>query len=582
MERDRVGTRWSKVLRSHRAELGNARRCEGLAEGERPPASTNGALTAPAKVISHPPSRCGVRLVAPESNRQVRIARALLSVDDKAGLADFARALSLHRIELWATGGTQRSISAAGIPVRAAEELTGIGSWFGGRVKTLHPAILGGVLAPRTEEGARELADRKLLSFDLVVVNFYPFERHLTEHPNAKDREEFVDIGGVTLARAAAKNHQDVAIVVDPADYPGITSELGTHSGALSNATRLRLALKAFERTAAYDAAIARGLGPASNHSSDPFPAEITFRREPLKLRYGENPHQRASVYSAVGSGLPSTPFALVKGDSLSFTNLLDLDTALATVAEFPGPSAAVVKHATPCGVASGATVKEALERAVASDPVARYGCAIAINRPFGAGDADALAGIFVDLLSAPSFDEASRERLALRPKIKLVRIEPPTPQAERWEAHSGLGRLLLQEVDRRELVPLDLRLVTGTAVTPEELCSLDFAWRVVRHAKSNAIVLAHGSRTVGIGSGQPTRARSVALACEVAGPRAKGAILASDAFFPFADGVEIAGKAGVRAIIQPGGSLRDPEVIAMADKFGMSMYFTGWRVFRH
>jgi phosphoribosylaminoimidazolecarboxamide formyltransferase/IMP cyclohydrolase len=520
--------------------------------------------------------------VAPESERRVRVARALLSVDDKTGLTDFARGLSTHRIELWATGGTQRSISSAGIPVRAAEELTGIGSWFGGRVKTLHPAILGGVLAPRTEEGARELSERNLLPFDLVVVNFYPFERHLAEHPDAPDREEFVDVGGVTLARAAAKNHRDVAIVVDPTDYPEVLSELKAHTGGLSDATRLRLALKAFERTSAYDRAIARGLSPAPADTPDPFPAEIVFRREPLKLRYGENPHQRAAAYSAAASGLPSAKFDLLKGNALSFTNLLDLETALATVAEFPGPTAAVVKHATPCGVASGATVREALERAVATDPVARYGCAIAINRPFEAEDANALGGIFVDILSAPAFDAASLERLAHRPKIKLVRTEPPSLDGERWEAHTGLGRLLLQEVDRRQLAPPDLRLVTGSAVTPEQLCSLDFAWRVVRHTKSNAIVLAQGSRTVGIGSGQPTRARSVELACTIAGPRAQGAILASDAFFPFADGIEIAGTAGVRAVIQPGGSLRDPEVITMAERFGISMYFTGWRVFRH
>lgn len=518
----------------------------------------------------------------PESERRVRIVRALLSVDDKTGLVDLGRELAAHHIELWATGGTRSALATAGIPVRAAEELTGIGSWFGGRVKTLHPAILGGVLAPRTADGTRELNERQLLPFDLVVVNFYPFERHLAEHPGAADREEFVDIGGVTLARAAAKNHHDVTVVVNPTDYPGILAELASHPDGLSDATRLRLALAAFERTAEYDAAIARGLGAAAPDASDPFPSEVVFRREPLRLRYGENPHQRAAVYSARSSGLPSAPFDLLKGEALSYTNLLDLDTALATVAEFPGPTAAIVKHATPCGVASGSTIGEALERAVASDPVARYGCAIAVNHPFGAEDAGALQGIFVDLLSAPEFDAASLERLAHRPKIKLVRTATPSAEGERWEAHSGLGRLLLQEVDRRQLAPGDFRLVTGSVVTPEQACSLDFGWRVVRHAKSNAIVLSHGSRTVGIGSGQPTRVRSVEIACEVAGPRAKGAILASDAFFPFADGIEIAGKAGVRAIIQPGGSLRDPEVIATAERYGISMYFTGWRIFRH
>jgi phosphoribosylaminoimidazolecarboxamide formyltransferase / IMP cyclohydrolase len=522
--------------------------------------------------------------VASEDGAPVRVERALLSVDDKSGLADFARGLAGLDVELWATGGTRRALTDAGIGVGAAEELTGIAAWFGGRVKTLHPALLGGILAPRTEESRRELAQRGLRPFDLVVTNLYPFERHLAEHPGATDREEYIDIGGVTLARAAAKNHAWVTVVVDPSDYPLVLEEMRAHAGATTGATRARLAVRAFERTRAYDAAIARALG-ASVSDAGPFPDEVVFRREPLRLRYGENPHQRAATYGAVeppGGGLTPRPFSMAKGDALSFTNLLDLDTALGIVAEFPTPTAAVVKHATPCGVASGETLGEAIERAVATDPVARYGCAIAVNRPIGPDDPAALKGIFVDLLCAPEFDPAAVPVLERRAKLKMVRTAVPSREGVSWEAKSALGRLLLQESDRRELLPSEFKLVTTRAASPEAACALDFAWRVVRHAKSNAIALAQGSRTVGIGSGQPTRVKAVALACEVAGDRARGAVLASDAFFPFADGVEIAGRAGVSAILQPGGSLRDPEVIAVAERYGIAMYFTGWRVFRH
>ncbi len=539
---------------------------------------------AAAQLIFPPASRFGVSGVASEEGPSVRIERALLSVDDKSGLPGLARALAALQIELWATGGTRRALLDGQVAVRPAEELTGIGSWFEGRIKTLHPGLLGGILAPRSDAGRRELRERGLLAFDLVVVNFYPFERHLVEHPDARDREEFIDIGGVTLARAAAKNHGSVTVVTEPAEYPALIDELRARAGQVSAATRRRLAVRAFERCTEYDAAIARGLGLAAG-SPDGFPEEVVFRREPLRLRYGENPHQRAATYATVsppGAGLRPSPFAVVKGDALSYTNLLDLDTALATVAEFAEPAAAVVKHATPCGVATGATLAEALANAVATDPVARYGCAIAVNRPFGASEPPALKGIFVDLLAAPEFDPSALEPLGHRPKLKLVRVPPPARQPVSWEAKSALGRLLLQEADRRDLVPGELKLVTRAVATEAERDALEFAWKVVRHAKSNAIVLADGHRTVGLGSGQPTRVKAVEIACEVAGARARGSVLASDAFFPFADGLDVAASAGVRAVLQPGGSLRDPEVIARADAAGIAMYFTGWRVFRH
>jgi phosphoribosylaminoimidazolecarboxamide formyltransferase / IMP cyclohydrolase len=518
--------------------------------------------------------------LASDEGPSVRIERALLSVDDKSGLSALGQGLHALGVELWATGGTRAALTAAGVPVRAAEELTGIGAWFGGRVKTLHPGLLGGILAPRTAEGRRELAERGLLSFDLVVVNFYPFERHLAESPNATDREEYVDIGGITLARAAAKNHGGVAVATDPTEYPGLLEELRGNEGLLSAKTRRGLARQAFRRVAAYDAAIASDLFPTTAEE-DPFPETLLLRREPLRLRYGENPHQRAAVYGT-GGEFHARAFELLKGESLSYTNLLDIDTALEIVAEFPLPAAAVVKHATPCGVAEGSTLREALERAVATDPIARFGCAIAVNRPFGDGDAAALHGVFVDLLAAPDVSTEARAVLDKRPKLKLLRTTPPDPQRARWEARSTFGRVLVQEADRRQLVPGEMRPVTSHRATPEQLCSLDFAWRVVRHAKSNAIVLASGPATVGIGSGQPTRVKAVELACEVARERARGSVLASDAFFPFSDGVEVAARAGVAAVLQPGGSLRDPEVIAVAEEAGIAMYVTGWRVFRH
>jgi phosphoribosylaminoimidazolecarboxamide formyltransferase/IMP cyclohydrolase len=518
--------------------------------------------------------------VAAKDGTDVRIQRALLSPHDKTGLEALARGLADLGVELWATGGTRSALTAAGVNVRAAEDLTGIAAWFGGRVKTLHPAVLGGILAPRTDEGRRELAERGLLAFDLVVVNFYPFEQHVAEAPSATDREEYVDIGGVTLARAAAKNHAGVAVLTDPADYDPFLDELRAQAGSVSAATRARLARRAFQRVAEYDAAISADLFPREP-TDDPFPNAIVLHREPMRLRYGENPHQKVAVYRSATGPAPR-PFEMVKGESLSYTNLLDLDTALQIVSEFPLPAAAVVKHATPCGVAEGSSIGEALARAIATDPVARFGCVIALNRPLEAGDPAALHGVFVDLLAAPEFDPAARDALGKRPKLKLVRTAPPDPTQARWEARASFGRVLVQEADRRQLAPGELRPMTEARASPEQLCALDFAWRVVRHAKSNAIVLAQGPATVGIGSGQPTRVKAVELACEVAGDRARGSVLASDAFFPFADGIEVAARAGVAAILQPGGSLRDPEVIAAAERAGIALYFSGWRVFRH
>ena len=513
-----------------------------------------------------------------------RVERALLSVEDKSGLGSFAQGLTELGVELWATSGTRRALEAAGCPVHSVEELTGVDDWFGGRVKTLHPTIFGGILAPRTDQGRDELSRRRLRTFDLVVVNFYPFERHLAEHPEALDREEFIDIGGVSLVRAAAKNHDAVTVACDPTQYPEILAELRQRQGSLSAGTRRRLATMAFERCSRYDAAIAAGLRGAPPTGGE-FPAELAFRADPLPLRYGDNPHQRARAYDFAGPSPfdeAAVPLTVVKGDPPSYTNLLDLETTLGLVEEFAGPAAAVVKHATPCGAATAPSIGEALTAAIATDPVARYGCAVAVNRPVDVEDLRGLHGVFVDLLAAPEFSPAALEALSRRAKIKLVRSPTRHPSARRWDARTALGRLVVQERDRRPLDPAELRRVVGPALGASDLASLAFAWSVVRYARSNAIALARGTTTVGVGSGQPTRVKAVQLACEVAGERARGALLASDAFFPFSDGIEVAARAGVRAVVQPGGSVRDPEVLAAAERAGMTMYFTGWRVFRH
>jgi phosphoribosylaminoimidazolecarboxamide formyltransferase / IMP cyclohydrolase len=518
--------------------------------------------------------------VGPEA--LVRVRRALLSVDDPTGLVDFARDVAARGVELVATRGTRGRLESAGVIARPAEELTGVGAWFGGRIKTLHPGLLGGILAPRTPDGEAELERHGLLAIDLVAVNFYPFARRLAEAPGSPDLVDAVDVGGVTLARAAAKNHAWVAAVTGPEQYADVARELAATGGSLCGETRRALAVAAFRRTAAYDRLIAGGLaGPPRGG----FPDSAEFRRDPVELRYGENPHQRAAAYDLEPPGpspMRPLPLAQLKGAPLSYTNLLDLDTALATVAEFSEPAAAVVKHATAVGVASGPSLGEALSAAIATDPVARYGCVVAVNRPLNGEDLTGLKGVFVDLIGGPAFEPAALEGLGRRAKAKVVRCEPPPLGEPRWEAHGALGRLLLQEADRRPLELSSLRRVTSSAATDAELSSLEFAWRVVRHAKSNAVVLATGTSTVGIGSGQPTRVKAVELAAAVAGPRAAGSVLASDAFFPFADGLEAAARAGVRAVVQPGGSLRDPEVIAVAERLGMAMYFTGWRVFRH
>ncbi|HZY69391.1 MAG TPA: bifunctional phosphoribosylaminoimidazolecarboxamide formyltransferase/IMP cyclohydrolase [Thermoplasmata archaeon] len=520
-----------------------------------------------------------------ETDGFVPIRRALLAVSDKSGLVDFARRLTALHIDLVATDGTRARLQEAGIAARSVEEVGGPAAAFGGRIKTLHPSLLGPILAPRTASGRAELAAQRLEPIDLVVVNFYPFAEQARAGGDADALAEAIDIGGVTLARAAAKNSESVAVVTDPGEYPHVAEELERNAGSLSATTRQRLARAAFRRTAAYDVEIANGIAPPRGTKGDPFPDLLLLDRSEVALRYGENPHQAGAVFRrAAPSSAPIPPTTLIseKGPPLSYTNLLDLDTALGVVAEFDRPAAAIVKHATVCGAATTETVGEALAAALATDPVARYGCTIAVNRPFPADATASLKGVFVDVLAAPDYAVEARRALDRRPKLKTVRVEPPPPDGARWELRSAAGHVLVQEIDRRPLVPADFKQVSQRSASDADRASLEFAWRVARHARSNSIVLAQGTQTVGIGSGQPTRVTAVELAVRVAGDRAQGSALASDAFFPFADGIDVAGKAGIGAILQPGGSVRDAEVIAAADRWKMAMYFTGWRIFRH
>ncbi len=514
--------------------------------------------------------------------------RALLSSHDGLAFAELARQLASQGAEIWATSGTAKKLREHGIEARATDELTGISSWFGGRVKTLHPAIFGGILAPRDQKGTQELNERGIKAFDLVAVELYPFEAARQRQPPLSEAEmiELIDIGGVSLLRAAAKNYPAVIVISSPEDAAGVVQEMKRTGGTVALATRRGLASATFRRTVLYDTAI-QGWMSESIVADRPFPLLSARCSGNETMRYGENPQQAAWVYLFNGGSKAEEPWPLevLKGNTLSYNNYLDIDNSVSIVGRFSQPTAAVVKHATPCGVSSAADASEALARALDADPVARYGCVIAVNSPVDDLLVEKLRGTFVDLIVAPSFSPTAMEALQRRPKVKVVRfggkmVDVYTPR--RREARTAAGRLLVQECDQKPLVASTLKQVSRRSATPEELTGLEFAWEVVRFVRSNAIVLAKGSTTTGIGGGQTSRVGAVREAIEVAGARSQGSVMASDAFFPFPDGIEVAGKAGITAVLHSGGSIRDEEVVAAADKFGMAMYTTGWRVFRH
>jgi phosphoribosylaminoimidazolecarboxamide formyltransferase / IMP cyclohydrolase len=524
-----------------------------------------------------------------------RITRALLSVSDKSGLVPFARALADRGIALVSTGGTHRALTEAGLAVEEVSDLTRYPEMMDGRVKTLHPAVHGGLLAVRAnpEHQAAMLA-HGIAAIDLLVVNLYPFEATLAGGGSFAACVETIDIGGPAMIRAAAKNHADVAVVVEPADYDALLAELEAQEGAVTLTLRRRLAQKAYARTAAYDAAISNWLADEIGEAAPPFRAIGGARAEPL--RYGENPHQAAALYRTAERRFGVATARQIQGKQLSYNNLNDTDAAFECVAEFdPARMAAVVivKHANPCGVAEGATPAEAYAKALACDPVSAFGGIVALNRPLDAEAAQRIVEIFTEVIIAPEATEEAAAIVAAKKNLRLlVTGGLPDPRAPGLTVRSIAGGFLAQARDRVVVDDMDLRVVTKRAPTDRERADLIFAFRVAKHVKSNAIVYARGGATVGIGAGQMSRIDSsriaawkAAEAARAAGEGetwAKGSVVASDAFFPFADGLLAAAEAGATAVIQPGGSMRDDEVIRAADEAGLAMLFTGHRHFRH
>ncbi len=517
------------------------------------------------------------------------IRRALISVSDKTGLMDFARALTGWGIEILSTGGTASLLTEQGIPVTEVSDYTGFPEMMAGRVKTLHPRVHGGIL------GRRGLDDRVMLEngiqpIDLVVVNLYPFEQTVAKPGcDLETAIENIDIGGPTLLRAAAKNHADVTVVVDPADYGRVLAELAEHGGAVTATTRFDLAVKTFEHTARYDGAIANYLGRRLEGGEPlPYPRTLSlqFQRKQA-MRYGENPHQGAAFFTEAGFGDTSVATATqIQGKELSYNNIADTDAALECVKQFDeAPACVIVKHANPCGVALGANLLEAYERAFATDPESAFGGIIAVNGELDEATALAIAERqFVEVIIAPEIAAGARTALAAKKNVRLLACGPWSREsAKRLDFKRVHGGLLVQEADL-ELFE-GLRTVTRHTPSEQEMTDLIFTWRVAKFVKSNAIVYGRDGMTIGVGAGQMSRVNSARIAvikAEQAGLAVKGAVMASDAFFPFRDGIDQAAAAGITAVIQPGGSMRDEETIAAADEHGMAMIFTGMRHFRH
>src|SRR6266849_10155739 len=524
------------------------------------------------------------------SATQTKIQRAILSVTDKAGLVDFARKLAGMRVELISTGGTAKLLRDSGIAVKDISELTGFPEMLDGRVKTLHPKVHGGILHRREDpKHVAAVAEHGIQPIDMVVVNLYAFEKTAAK-PGVAFEEliENIDIGGPSMIRSAAKNFHDVAVVTSPADYAAIAEELARNQGSLSLETKWRLAQKAFATTAAYDSAIASTLEriPDINNpqlsAAEAFPQTLRLSfQKTLDLRYGENPHQKAAMYSD-GSGVGVANARQIQAKELSYNNIVDLQAAWDLAQEFDPNEAAVcaiIKHTNPAGTATGKTLAEAYKRALECDPVSAFGGVIGVNRPIDGEAAEEMHKLFLEVIAAPGFDDAAKARFATKKNLRLVEVKA-APQE--WILKNVSGGILLQDNDVRPLQDIDLKVVTQRAPTPEETRALLFAWKVCKHVKSNAIVYARDGQTVGVGAGQMSRVDSAKIGAMKAQLPLKGTVAASDAFFPFPDGVEEIAKAGATAIIQPGGSQRDPEVIAAADRLGLAMLFTGVRHFRH
>jgi phosphoribosylaminoimidazolecarboxamide formyltransferase/IMP cyclohydrolase len=514
-----------------------------------------------------------------------KIERALLSVTDKAGLLPFAQRLHAMGVELISTGGTAKLLRDNQIPVREVAEITGFAEMLDGRVKTIHPRIAGGILAVRNNpEHMRALAEHGIPAIQLVVVNLYAFAK-FAEKPGVTREEliENIDIGGPTMIRAAAKNFQDVAVVVSPEQYEAILEELGRNQGALTRATHWQLAQQAFVHTAAYDQAISARLlavdAEGKTVAGEALPARLNISApRAAVLRYGENPHQQAALYRLGDRGIAGAE--QLHGKELSYNNLVDLDAAWLLVEEFSGPAAAIIKHTNPCGCAEQTSLAEAYRKALEADPVSAFGGVLAFNRELDGEAAGEVAKLFVEAIAAPAFSDEALAILTAKKNLRLVKVKAlAKPELV---VKSITGGLLAQTADTGTLVESEVRVTTKRPPTPEEMCALLFAWRVSKHVKSNAIVFAKAGQSVSVGAGQMSRVDSVKVAAMKAVLPLEGTVLASDAFFPFADGLEEAAKHGITAAIQPGGSVRDEEVIAAANRLNLAMVFTGVRHFRH
>jgi phosphoribosylaminoimidazolecarboxamide formyltransferase/IMP cyclohydrolase len=513
--------------------------------------------------------------------------RAIVSVSDKTGVTDFAKGLTKLGFEVFSTGGTKKALAEAGVPVKSVSEITGFPEILDGRVKTLHPMVHGGILARRDlPSHMKELAKNKIEMIDLVAVNLYPFVQTVAkENVSLDDALENIDIGGPTLIRASAKNFPSVIVLVDPQDYQPVLEKL--KKGDLPLAERKRLAQKAFQHVAIYDTAISQYLG----RDMEGFPEEMTIAlKKRYGLRYGENPHQQAAFYAepAVGAGLDSgiTWAKQLWGKELSFNNILDADAAWGVVTDFSAPAVAIIKHTNPCGLASHKDIAEAYRRALSGDPVATFGGIIASNRAIDLAAAEEIGKTFYEIIIAPGYEAKALERLKRRKDLRILVAELPPGYGKAPAGYLDFRRVkggfLVQNSDSLPEGSVNLKTVTKRKPTPAEIKDLLFAWRAVKHIKSNAIVLARDLTLLGMGAGQPSRIVSAQIAIEKAGEKVSGSVLASDAMFPFPDVVEAAAKAGVTAIIQPGGSIRDEDSIKAADKYNMAMVFTGVRHFRH
>jgi phosphoribosylaminoimidazolecarboxamide formyltransferase/IMP cyclohydrolase len=528
------------------------------------------------------------------------ITRALLSVSDKSGLAELGRALAERGVELVSTGGTAKALRDAGLNVKDVSDLTGFPEMMDGRVKTLHPTVHGGLLALRDNpEHVAAMQAHGIGAIDLVVVNLYPFEATVAKGASREEVIENIDIGGPSMVRSAAKNHGFVTILTDPADYATLVEEMDANGGATTQAFRTRMAGKAYARTAAYDSAIASwfAFSPAASDEPTMFPDTLPLAlKRADTLRYGENPHQSAAIYVPQVSGTAGVPQAVqLQGKELSYNNLNDADAALELAAEFAGqsPAVVIVKHANPCGVAQSGSLLEAWEAALACDSVSAFGGIVAVNTELDAATAEAISAIFTEVVIAPSVSAEAKEIFAKKKNLRLLECGAlPDPRRGGLALKTIAGGVLIQSRDNGAISADDLKVVTRRAPTDQELKDCLFAWTVARHVKSNAIVYAKDGATAGIGAGQMNRRDSARIAAIKAkeaaetygwpAPRTVGSAVASDAFFPFADGLISAAEAGATAVIQPGGSIRDDEVIAAADAAGLAMVFTGMRHFRH